>query len=104
MSDENSRAALKSGLPGRLTGLVKNPAVRGIAGVFVMKSSIIVANFALIMAAARVLDTEAFGVFSILFAAAGLFAIVATFGQQITIMRWWNEYTHARRCSWDARP
>lgn len=84
-----------SGLAGRLTGLARNPTLRGIAGVFMMKSSIIVANFALIMAAARVLDTEAFGVFSILFAAVGLFSIVATFGQQITIMRWWNEYTHA---------
>ena len=53
------------------------------------------ANFALIMLAARVLDTEAFGVFSILFAAGGLFSIVATFGQQVSIMRWWNEYTAA---------
>jgi O-antigen/teichoic acid export membrane protein len=95
MSDEYSRAAGKSGLSGRLTGLARNPAVRGIAGVFVMKSSIIVANFTLIMLAARVLDTEAFGVFSILFAAAGLFCIVATFGQQVSIMRWWNEYTAA---------
>jgi O-antigen/teichoic acid export membrane protein len=75
--------------------LARNPALLGIAGVFVMKSSIIVANFALIMLAARVLDPEAFGVFSILFAAAGLFCIVATFGQQVAVMRWWNEYTAA---------
>jgi O-antigen/teichoic acid export membrane protein len=95
MSDENSRAARASGLPGRLSGLAKNPAVRGIAGVFIIKCSIIVANFTLIMLAARVLDTEAFGVFSILFAASGLFCIVATFGQQVSIMRWWNEYTAA---------
>jgi O-antigen/teichoic acid export membrane protein len=95
MSDENSRAARATGLPGRLSGLAKNPAVRGIAGVFIIKCSIIVANFTLIMLAARVLDTEAFGVFSILFAASGLFCIVATFGQQVSIMRWWNEYTAA---------
>ena len=95
MSDDSSRGAQRSGLPGRLTGLAKNPAVRGIASVFIMKSSIIVATFALIMLAARVLDTEAFGVFSILFAASGLFCIVATLGQQVPIMRWWNEYTAA---------
>lgn len=95
MSDDNSRDARMSGLIGRLTGLAKNPSIRGIASVFIMKSSIIVANFTLIMLAARVLDTEAFGVFSILFAAAGLFCIVATFGQQVSIMRWWNEYTAA---------
>ena len=58
----------------QLTTLARNPSIRGIASVFVMKSSIIVANFALIMLAARVLDTEAFGVFSILFAAGGLFS------------------------------
>ena len=92
MSAENAQ---RSGLAGRLTTLVRNPAMRGIASVFVMKSSIIVANFTLIMLAARVLDTEAFGVFSILFAAAGLFSIVATLGQQVSIMRWWNEYTAA---------
>lgn len=94
MSVEEGRDSAP-GRAGRLTRLARNPAVRGIAGVFVMKSSIIVANFALIMAAARVLDTNAFGVFSILFAAGGLFSIVATFGQQVAIMRWWNEYTAA---------
>ena len=60
-----------------------------------MKSSIIVSNFLLIMAAARVLDTEHFGIYSILFSAVGLFCIVATFGQQVSVMRWWNEYTAA---------
>ena len=82
-------------MAGRLGKLARDPAIRGIASVFVMKSSIIVANFTLIMLAARVLDTEHFGVFSILFSAAGLFCIVATFGQQVSIMRWWNEYTAA---------
>jgi O-antigen/teichoic acid export membrane protein len=95
MSDDNGRAAAQSGFSGRLTRLAGNPAVRGIAGVFVLKSSVIVANFTLVMLAARELDTEAFGVFSVLFAAVGLSCIVATFGQQISIMRWWNEYTAA---------
>ena len=79
----------------RLGKLARDPALRGIASVFVMKCSIIVANFTLIMLAARVLDTEHFGVFSVMFSAAGLFYIVATFGQQVSIMRWWNEYTAA---------
>ncbi len=95
MSVEEGGDSRASGLAGRLRALLSNPALRGIAGVFVMKSSIIVANFALIMLAARVLDTDGFGVFSILFAAAGLFCIVATFGQQVALMRWWNEYTAA---------
>jgi O-antigen/teichoic acid export membrane protein len=90
MPAENRNHAPASGLAAKLATLARNPSLRGIASVFVMKSSIIVANFALIMLAARVLDTEAFGVFSILFAAAGLFCIVATFGQQVSIMRWCN--------------
>jgi O-antigen/teichoic acid export membrane protein len=95
MSAENGGDEQNAGPFGQLKRLARNPAVRGIASVFVLKSSIIVANFTLIMLAARVLDTEAFGVFSILFAAAGLFCIVATFGQQVSVMRWWSEYTAA---------
>ena len=98
-ADDNhpSRAGLRgsAGLIARLFRLARDPAMRGIAGVFALKCSIIGVNFALVMVAARVLDTEHFGVFSILFSAAGLFCIVATFGQQMTIMRWWNEYAAA---------
>ena len=35
----------------------------------------------------------AFGTYSILFSAAGLFCIVATFGQQMLVMRFWSEYS-----------
>lgn len=85
----------RAGPAGRLMALANNQAVRGIAGVFVVKCSIIVANFALVMLAARVLDKDGFGIFSVLYAGAGLFCIIATFGQQVATMRWWNEYTAA---------
>lgn len=93
MSAEANPDGHDTSLAGRLVKLASDPALRGIAGVFIMKGSIIVANFALIMLAARVLDKVGFGVFSILFAAAGLFSVVASFGQNVSIMRWWNEYT-----------
>ena len=83
-------------LSGELAALSSNPAIRGIASVFVLKVSIIVLNFALIMLAARVLDPDHFGTFSILFSAVGLFCIVATFGQQVSVMRSWNEYMSPR--------
>ena len=79
----------------RLVAFSHNPAARGIASVFVLKVSTIVLNFTLVMLAARVLDPDNFGVFSILFSAAGLFCIVATFGQQVSVMRSWNEYVAA---------
>ena len=97
MSSEHGpdRGSRLNGWSNRLAALRRDPAIRGIAGVFVMKSSIIVANFTLIMLAARVLDPDRFGNFSILFSAAGLFCIVATFGQQVSVMRSWNEYVAA---------
>jgi len=79
----------------RLSRLAADPAMRGIAGVFLLKASVIVLNFLLVMLAARVMDTVEFGVFSILFSAAGLFCIIATFGQQMLLMRSWNEYVAA---------
>lgn len=79
----------------RLGRLAADPAMRGIAGVFLLKASVIVLNFLLVMLAARVMGTLEFGVFSVLFSAAGLFCIVATFGQQVMLMRSWNEYVAA---------
>lgn len=83
------------GLVPKLVGLTKNASMRGIASVFVLKCAIIVSNFALVILAARTLSFDEFGLFSILYSAAGLFCIVATVGQQITIMRQWNEHVAA---------
>lgn len=90
------RARPGAQLVSKLSSLARNGAMRGLATVFVLKVAVIVSSFALIVLAARVFDVEQFGLFSILFSAAGLFSIVATVGQQITIMRLWNEYVAAR--------
>ncbi|WP_424627527.1 lipopolysaccharide biosynthesis protein [Bradyrhizobium sp. SYSU BS000235] len=79
----------------KLTDLRKSSALRGIAGVFALRMTITILNFALISLAARVLGVSAFGTYSILFSAAGLFSIVATAGQQVLVMRFWNEYSSA---------
>lgn len=79
----------------KLVAFSYDPALRGIASIFVLKVSTIVLNFALIMLAARALDTDHFGTFSILFSAVGLFCIVATLGQQVLVMRSWNEHVAA---------
>ena len=81
----------------RLSELRNSPALRGIAGVFALRMTITVLNFALISLAARALGISAFGTYSILFSAAGLFSIVATAGQQVLVMRFWNEYSSAGR-------
>jgi O-antigen/teichoic acid export membrane protein len=78
---------------GKLNELRSNPAMLGMAGVFMLRIAITGSNFALISLAARALGEYRFGTYSILFSAAGLFCIVATFGQQILVMRSWNEYS-----------
>ncbi|HEY5130395.1 MAG TPA: polysaccharide biosynthesis C-terminal domain-containing protein [Bradyrhizobium sp.] len=76
-----------------LIRLRRNPALRGMAWVFVLRAATTVLNFVLISLAARTLGKGTFGTYSILFSAAGLFCVVATFGQQIVSMRSWSEYS-----------
>jgi O-antigen/teichoic acid export membrane protein len=81
-----------------LTGLARlrsDAALRGMSGVFVLKAVTTVLNLALITLAARSLGEHGFGIYSVLFSAAGLFGVVATFGQQLFLMRAWNEYCSA---------
>jgi O-antigen/teichoic acid export membrane protein len=80
---------------GQYRKLRRNPAMLGMAAVFLLRIAITGSNFALISLAARALGANGFGTYSILFSAAGLFCIVATFGQQILVMRFWNEYCSA---------
>jgi O-antigen/teichoic acid export membrane protein len=80
---------------GQYRKLRRNPAMLGMAAVFLLRIAITGSNFALISLAARALGADGFGTYSILFSAAGLFCIVATFGQQVLVMRFWNEYCSA---------
>jgi O-antigen/teichoic acid export membrane protein len=78
---------------GKFHQLRRDPAMLGMAAVFVLRIAITAMNFALISLAAHALGEASFGNYSILFSAAGLFGIVATFGQQMLVMRFWNEYS-----------
>lgn len=80
---------------GKIGAFVERFAGRGIAGVFLLKGATIVLSFVLITLASRVLGAETFGTYSVLFSAVGLLCIVATFGQQVLLMRSWNEYVAA---------
>lgn len=66
--------------------------VAGVASVFGLKAVITVLSFALVTLAARALGPETFGIYSLLFSAAGLLGVLAMFGQQVLVMRFWNEY------------
>ncbi|MBI5132968.1 MAG: polysaccharide biosynthesis C-terminal domain-containing protein [Rhodopseudomonas palustris] len=80
---------------GKFIGLRHNSTVRAMTGAFALRVGITVVNLALVTLAARMLSRHDFGTYSMLFSAAGLLSVVATFGQQIFIMRAWSEFGSA---------
>jgi len=98
--------AAKSGLAARridnvnlnvaIAGLItlrRNPTARAMVGVFALRAVITLLSLALVVLASRALGPHDFGTYSILFSAAGLFSVVATFGQELFLMRCWSEYS-----------
>ena len=59
----------------KVVALLRRPEMRGMAVVILVKAMMVALNFTLIALAARALDTEGFGYYSILFSAAGLLLI-----------------------------
>lgn len=77
--------------------VVPAPLGLGMVSAFGLKGLFTISNFALVTLAARTLGIETFGSYSLLFSAAGLLSIVATFGQQVLVMRFWSEYLASGR-------
>ena len=81
----------------RLTSLLPASIGLGMISAFGLKALFTIANFALVTLAARTLGIQTFGDYSLLFSAASLLGIVATFGQQVLVMRFWSEYIASER-------
>ncbi|MBB6182340.1 lipopolysaccharide biosynthesis protein [Pseudorhizobium flavum] len=60
-----------------------------------IKSVIMVLNFTLVALAARGLGSTDFGHYSVLFSAGGLLLIIGTAGQELFVIRAWNEFRSA---------
>lgn len=73
--------------------VVRSANARSVGQAFALKGVSVVLNFTLFFLLARALGGHEFGVFSILFSVAGLFSVFATSGQQILMVRFWNEYS-----------
>lgn len=71
--------------------------LRSIFGSFGLKTITVGVTFAFIALLSRSVDTHAFGTFSMVFSAAGLFSIVAVMGQQTQLLRSWSEYAESGR-------
>ncbi|ABE38345.1 putative membrane protein involved in export of O-antigen [Rhodopseudomonas palustris BisB5] len=79
----------------KIIGLRNNSTVRAMTGALALRVAITIVNLALVTLAARMLSRHDFGSYSMLFSAASLLSVIATFGQQIFIMRSWSEFGSA---------
>lgn len=79
----------------KATSFARSLSLRSIVGAFALKGLSVALLFLLVSLATRVLGEHDFGIFSILFSAGGLFAVFATSGQQVLVMRTWNEFSAA---------
>jgi O-antigen/teichoic acid export membrane protein len=73
----------------------RHPDVMRMATVVLVKIMMVALNFAFIAVAARALNIVGFGNYSILFSAAGLLSVVAVAGQELFVIRSWNEFALA---------
>jgi O-antigen/teichoic acid export membrane protein len=83
----------RASLPMKILALLKRPEVSGMITAVFIKAGLVLLNFALITLAARALDPQDFGHYSILYSAASLLFVVAAVGQEPFILRIWNEMT-----------
>lgn len=92
MSDDTvAPAAGRSPLSQRLRSLLKRRDISGMVTAVAIKVMALTLNFTLITLAARALEANAFGHYSILYSAASLLYIVAAVGQEPFVLRIWNE-------------
>lgn len=82
----------------KLTALGSSSTIlRSIFGSFGLKAMTVGVTFAFIALLSRSVDANTFGTFSMVFSAAGLFAIVGVMGQQTQLLRSWSEYAESGR-------
>lgn len=82
-----SRASLES-----LKALFGNSVAKGIMGTMALKAASAIIAFSLFTLAANAAGAEEFGRFSIFFSVASLLSIVAAMGQELKVVRAWNQY------------
>lgn len=81
--------------PRTLMDFLKRPNISFMVPAIAVKVGLVALNFILLSLAARTLEPDAFGNYSILFSAVGLLSVVATVGQEPFVLRMWNEITAA---------
>nr|WP_319515546.1 lipopolysaccharide biosynthesis protein [uncultured Cohaesibacter sp.] len=81
----------------KIRRLIGSGDARGLFGTMVLKAGSAVISFALFSLAAHAAGAVEFGRFSILFSVLSILAIVAASGQEMQVVRSWNEYLTSDR-------
>ena len=76
----------------QLLGILKNGSIRGIMSSVGIKAISSISAFLLFLLAARALGEEVFGQFTIIFSLVSMLAVFAAFGQEMLVIRLWNQY------------
>lgn len=79
------------------TAFAQRAEVMGVITSIVIKAVSILSAFLLFTLSARVLGEEQFGQFALFFSAASMVSVAAVFGQEMLIVRVWNEHIAAGR-------
>lgn len=80
-----------------ITALLGNNVATGIAGTMLLKAASAIIAFSLFSLAANAAGAEEFGKFSIFFSIASMLAVVAAGGQELQVVRSWNQYISHRQ-------
>ncbi|WP_319567258.1 lipopolysaccharide biosynthesis protein [Cohaesibacter marisflavi] len=86
-----------TGAMAKIRRLIGSGDARGLFGTMVLKAGSAVISFALFSLAAHAAGAVEFGRFSILFSVLSILAIVAASGQEMQVVRSWNEYLASDR-------
>ena len=85
------------GTMGKIQQLIGSRDARGLFGTMMLKAGSAVISFALFSLAAHAAGAVEFGRFSILFSVLSILSIVAASGQEMQVVRSWNEYLASGR-------
>lgn len=81
----------------KIATIATRPEVRGVFWTMAIKVASILSAFTLFTFAARVLGEEEFGRFAMFFSAASMLGVFAVYGQEMLIIRSWNENISRKR-------
>ena len=80
----------------KITGMTKNDNLMGIVAVIILKGGAAISTFLMFSLMSNTRTAEEFGSFAIAWSAASMMMVLAAFGQEMMVIRAWNEHSAAK--------